>query len=437
MLVEVKVLLRPFVFFFCLLLTSICAQAFEIQEVTSAKGIQAWLVEAHDIPIVSLQFSFEGARDLEVVGKEGALGLLTATLREGAGPLPANTIKEKLAKLSSAYGFYATADNTSGYLQSLSKNLDATVDLLKASLDAPMFEQAGIDRVRDDTLQSLARGKTDQMTIADDAWFAKAFPNHLYGRNSQGTEASVKSVSADDLKQLWSRIANRRGLQVTAVGDLTAPQLSKLLDHVFGDLPDNPLIDGENPVAMASGPIELRIEYDNPQTVVYFGNPAIGGDDRAGWASYMLAEILGGGANFARLNQSLREKSGLTYGVGMSDNDWEFGDVQLGSFSTATATTDQALQLLRKELSDMAATGPTAEELRKIKSYINGSYPLNFSDNDSIARELLNKKQRGYSPDYFKNRAALVNAVTLEDVKLAAANLLKPENQIIVVVGKK
>jgi zinc protease len=419
------------------LFSCIAAHAFEIQEVTSTKGIKAWLVEAHNIPIVTVQFSFAAARDFEVAGKEGSLGLLTNTLREGAGPYSAAGIKTKLADLTSAYGFYASADNTSGYLQSLSKNLDTTAELLKATLKNPSFEKLGLDRMRDDALQSLARGKTDQSTIADDAWFAKAFPNHLYGRNNRGTETSVNSITAEDLKVLWKRIANRRGLQVAVVGDISAPQLSKLLDHLFGELPDTDLTVGEKPVAIARGPIELRIEYDNPQTVIYFGTPAHGGDGRDGWASYLLAEILGGSANFARLNQSLREKSGLTYGVGLSHNDWEFADVQLGSFSTATSTTEQALALLRKELAEMAANGPTAEELRKIKSFINGSYPLNFTDNNSIAQELLSKKKRGYSPDYFKNRSSKVNAITLEEVKAVAAKLLQPQNQIIVVVGKK
>ncbi len=420
-----------------LLFSPSLAHAFEIQDITSPKGINAWLVEAHDVPIVSLQFSFEAARDLEAAGKGGSLGLLTATLKEGAGTVSSEEIKTRLDKLSSSYGFFASADNTGGYLQSLTKNLNATAELLKASLENPRFEAQALERIRDDALQGLARGKADQTTIADDAWFAQAFPQHLYGKNSLGTEQSIKSITADDLQNLWKRIANRRNMHVTAVGDINSADLSKLLDHLFDGLPDVDVPVGEKAVSMAPGPVELRIAYDNPQSVIYFGNPTIGGDDRSAWAAYLLAEILGGRPNFARLNQSLREKSGLTYGVGMSRNDWQFGDVQLGTFSTATETTEQALQLLRKEFADMAKNGPTADELRKVKSFINGSYPLNFTDNNSIARELLNKKQRGNTTAYFAQRADLVNAVTLEDVKAVAADLLQPEKQIIVVVGRE
>jgi zinc protease len=424
-------------FAIALLFLPTLAHAFEVQEVTSPSGVKAWLVEAHDIPIVSLQFSFAAARDLELPGKEGSLGLLTSTLKEGAGSYSAEDIKTQLAKLSSSYGFYASSDDTGGYLQSLSKNLDVTAKFLKASLENPTFEVVELERVRDDALQGLARSKTDQMTIADDTWFAKAFPEHLYGKSNLGTEQSLKSITPEDLKALWKRIANRRDMHVAVVGDIKAAQLSVLLEELFGGLPDVEVPIGEKVVSLAQGPIEVRIDYDNPQSVIYFGTPTFGGEGRESWASYLLAEILGGQPNFARLNQSLREKSGLTYGVGMSSNDWQFADAQLGSFSTAAETADKALELLRKDFADMAKNGPTAEELRKVKSFINGSYPLNFTDNSSIASELLSKKKRGHSPDYFAKRAEFVNAVTLEDVKAVAAQVLAPDKQVIVVVGRK
>jgi zinc protease len=423
--------------YFFLLAFSGLAQAFEVQEFTTEKGIKAWLVESHDVPIVSIYFSFAGGRDLEAESKEGSHTIMAAALTEGAGTLTSDEIKVVQTRLSSSYGFYTSSDNTSGYLQSLTKNLNETSALLKSSLDSPRFEQVSFERLRDEALQSIDRAKVDQASIADDAWFAQAFPHHLYGKNSRGTLASVRALQTDDLRLLWQRIANQRGLEVAVVGDITSAELSKLLDQVFGGLPDTPLQSVEKTVAMAKGPIELHIDYNNPQTVVYFGMPAIGGEDRAAWSSHLLAEILGGRANFARLNQALREKSGLTYGVSLSSNNWEYADVQLGTFSTATETTDRALQLLREELADMAQNGPTAEELRKVKSFINGSFPLNFSDNNSIAGALLSVKRRGLSTSYFKDRPNRVNAVTLEDVKATAAKLLKPENQIVVVVGRK
>jgi zinc protease len=212
--------------------------------------------------------------------------------------------------------------------------------------------------------------------------------------------------------------------------------LRLLLDSTFGDLPDVATDFTSLQTTLAKGPIEKRVPYDGPQTIVYFGNPSLPGEGIEGWSSYVLAELLGGQASFARLTQALREKSGLTYSVGLTDYSWRYASVQLGTFSTATATAEQALKVLDQELASIAATGPTVEELRKIKSYMNGSYALRFADNDSIATELLFAKQWDQVGGYFKARADKVNAVSVEDVKAAAAKLLKPENRIVVVVGK-
>jgi zinc protease len=429
-------LLRLITALFLVMFAATRVMAFEVQEVVSAKGIKAWLVESHDIPILSLIFSMPGGRNFEQPGKEGAHALLADMLDEGAGPYSSEQFKAVRTRMTSRVGFYTNGDYTSGYLSTLSKNRDATANLLQQALESPHFEEKSFERFRDQALQDLAQGKVDQTTIADDTWFATAFPGHIYGRNGRGSEKSLKALTTDDLRAVWKATANRRELRVAVVGDITPTELKDLLDRTFGGLPDNQLNIATQPVEMAKGPIEKRIAFSGPQTVVYFGNPALPGEGREGWSSYVLAEILGGQASFARLTQALREKSGLTYSVSLTDYSWRYAAVQVGTFSTATATNDLALQTLKQELAAIAQSGPTAEELRKIKSYMNGAYALRFSDNDSITSELLFVLQRGNDIGYFKDRANKINAVTVEDVKSAAAKLLKPENQIIVVVGQ-
>jgi zinc protease len=420
----------------CCMLTASPASAFEVQEVTSPKGIKAWLVESHDIPIISMMFSMPGGRNFEEVGTEGAHALMANMLDEGAGDFSGEEYRAARTKMSSRISFYTDGDYTSGYMTTLSKNRDATANLLQQSLTRPRFEEQAFQRLKDEALQEAAQAAVDQTTIADDAFFALAFPGHIYGRSGKGTPASLNALSTDDLRRLWKATANRRELRVAVVGDITPDALKELLDRTFGDLPDAPQDFASMQTAIVKGPVEKRIPFDGPQTVIYFGNPALPGEGREGWASYVLAELLGGQASFARLTQALREKSGLTYNVNFTDYTWRYASIQLGTFSTATATTEQALKVLNDELASIAATGPTDEELRKIKSYMNGSYALRFSSNDSIASELLFVMQRGNDVGYFKDRVNKVNAVTVADVKAAADKLLRPENRIVVVVGK-
>ena len=137
-----------------------------------------------------------------------------------------------------------------------------------------------------------------------------------------------------------------------------------------------------------------------------------------------------------RLHQSLREKSGLTYGVWFSDAAPRQANYMQGSLSTSNETAMQALEKLQAELALMAKDGPTEDELRKVKSYVNGSFALRFTSNAAISQSLLAAQQRGRGTDFVEWRTARVNAVTVADIKAVAAEFLTPEKQIVVMVGQ-
>ena len=63
-----------------------------IQQVTSPKGIKAWLVEDHSIPLMALQFAFKGGSTQDPKGKEGLPNFLTSVLDEGAGDIKSKGI---------------------------------------------------------------------------------------------------------------------------------------------------------------------------------------------------------------------------------------------------------------------------------------------------------------------------------------------------------
>jgi zinc protease len=428
--------LKALVLFILVIATAPITKAFEIQEVTSPNGVKAWLVEEHAIPILSLSFSFDGAMALEDRGKQGTSAMLASILDEGAGDMNSQQFKAAILKAASSIHYSATSDSMSGYLNTLTDNRSEAARLLKLTLLQPAFKSDELNRVKTNALRSLQQSNVDPTSIAFYTWAEKAFPTHIYGANATGTEASVAAITADDLRALKAKIFNRSTLKVVAVGDIDAETLGKILDDVFSELPNTPVTIPTKNVEVAKGPIDITIPFDNPQTVINFGFPGINGDTRESWAASLLAEALGGGANFSRLNQEIREKNGLTYSVGMYSQNYPYAAFLFGSMSTANATAKQALQKLRGTLNDVAANGINAEELRKVKSYKKGSFPLRFTDNASIASELLSAYTSGEKASYIADYASKIDAVTLDDIKKVAATLLRPENLIVVQVGK-
>ena len=76
------------------------------------------------------------------------------------------------------------------------------------------------------------------------------------------------------------------------------------------------------------------------------------------------------------------------------------------------------------------------EEVANAKTYLTGAYPLRFDGNGPIANIMVGMQMLGLPIDYIATRNDRVEAVTVEDVKRVAGELLDPEGLQFVVVGR-
>ena len=409
--------------------------AIAIQEVTSPGGITAWLYEEHTIPILTIEASFLGGAALDPAGQEGAVSLMAALLEEGAGARDATAFAEAREALAARFGFSAGRDEVSVSAEMLSEGREASLELLRSALVAPRFDAPAFERVRAQTVSMLRSDETDPDRIAGQAFRAAAFPGHPYARPVDGTAESVAALDLAAVRAAHGAALVRDRLRVAVVGDITAAELAPLLDRLFGALPRSgpPL----PPVAeaRASGTLEV-IDLDIPQSVVVFGHGGIPRDDPDFIPAFVMDHILGGGGFGSRLTDELREERGLTYGIYTYLAPDEFGPLYLGRFASANARVAEAIELVREAWADMAAEGATAAELEAAKRYLTGAYPLRFDGNGRIAGQLLGLQTAGLGIDYVNERNALVEAVTLQDLRRVAARVLQPDQLTFVVVGR-
>jgi zinc protease len=177
------------------------------------------------------------------------------------------------------------------------------------------------------------------------------------------------------------------------------------------------------------------VPYPGPQAVILFGHGGIPRDDPDFFAATILNEVLGGGRFGARLMTEVREKRGLTYGIGTYLADYDQADLMMGQMSSSNATSAQAIDVVRAEWAKVATEGITADELAATQTFLVGSYPLRFDGNEQIASILVGMQMIGLPVDYPATRNDRVNAVTLADVKRVAARLIAPDDLRFVVVG--
>ena len=412
------------------------AHAFTIQEVKSPGGITAWLVEERAIPLMAMNFSFRSGSAEDPPGKEGAAEFLTGMLDEGAGDMPAQAFQMKREELSFRMSFSVDSDFFEGSFQTLTRNRTESIELLRQALTAPRFDAEPLEKVRQQFLLAVKEKEQDPQSIAWRAWMQKALPGDPYSRPDEGTEQSMAAMTADDLKAAHRRIFTRDTLEVAVVGDISAAELGPLLDKVFGGLPETAPREALPPAKVAQGPQLEVIARDMPQSVIVFGHEGILRSDPDFIPAFVMAEILGGGGLDSWLSEEIREKRGLTYGVSFGLSPMERTGLFAGMLQTRNDAAGEALAAAREVMARMANEGPTQQQLDEAKTYLTGSYALRFSSNAAIARQLLGQQQQGLAIDYVEKRNALVEAVTLEQVKAQAKRLLHPDRLIVTVVGR-
>jgi len=406
-----------------------------IQSVTSPGGITAWLVESHDIPFTALEIRFRGGTSLDSPGKRGAVNLMTALIEEGAGDLDAQGFAAARDGLAAQFRFSSNSDDVGVSARFLTENRDQALALLRSALIEPRFDPDAVERVRGQVLTNLRGDEKDGSAIADRLMAARNFGDHPYGSSGDGTTSSVNALTRDDIVAAHAGALVRDRIYVAAAGDITVAELGVLLDDLLGALPANGASLPGRATLDEKGGLVVS-DLPGPQSVVQFTQKGIKFEDPDYFPVVILNEILGGGRFGARLMTEVREKRGLTYGIGTGLASMDHSEWLVGQFESANGKVAEAIDVVRAEWARMAATGVTADELDKAKRFLTGSYPLRFDGNAQIAGILVGMQMVGLAPDYPATRNARVEAVTLADVQRVAVSFFTPEDLFFVVVGQ-
>ena len=410
------------------------ASAIDIQEIVTPKGIQAWLVEDHSIPFAALEIRFRGGASIEQSGKMGATYLMTGLLNEGAGELDAIAFQEKQEELAAIYGFRAYQQAVSVSVQFLTDRRNESIELLRLALLEPRFDEEPFERVRRQVLSIIADLEKDPEEIASLELRRLQFGDHPYARQLEGTAETVAALTTADMREIHAAGLTLDGVVVAASGDITPQELAVAIDRLLGDLPtDGPKLPEKPDYLLGVG--TTVVDFPSPQSVVQFAHEGLLREDPDFLTAYVLNEIFGGSGYSARLNDEVRIKRGLTYGVGTYLASYRNAGLIVGQLSSANDRVAEAVKVVKDEWRRLAENGVTKQELADAKTYLTGAYPLRFDGNGSIARILAGMQFDSIPASYVENRNDMVNALTLEEVNALARRLLKPDELHFVVVG--
>ncbi len=408
----------------------------QVERVESPQGIVAWLVRDDSVPVISMNFGFRGGAALDPADKVGLANMVSGLLDEGAGELDSGSFQERLRDTSVRLGFSASRDSFDGSLRSIRENRQIAFELLGMALTAPRFDAEPVERIRSQIVTGLERAKSDPGTMARRAWMRSTFGDHPYGRQANGTLETIPNITADDLRTFVTERLARDRLLIGVAGDISAAELAPLLDVAFAGLPANAA-----PADLASPTLSLPggttvVDMPVPQSTVIFGHGGLLRTDPDYYAASVLNHIFGGGSFTSRLMEEVREKRGLAYSVYSYLSPFERVGLWMGGAATQNARVSETLSVLRDEWKRMAEEGPTDREIEEAKSNLTGAFPLRFTSTGRVARMLVGMQWYDLGMDYIDRRNSLIAAVTAEDVRRVARELLQPGQLTVVVAGQ-
>lgn len=434
--------MKHIIFCFVIFLTScLPVQADEkllnIQEVKSNKGITAWLVEDHSLPIIAVKFSFKGAGAVQnLAEKQGVARLLSNTLDEGAGDLTSEEFQKILNDNSITLSFNSGRDNFGGQLKTLSRHKEKAFELLRLSLTQPRFDEDPVERMRQDNIARIRSSVGNPDWIAARIFNDKAFENHPYALNSGGTLTTLQNITADDLRTHLKDYLTQDRLHIGVMGDITVKELEILLDEVFGELPKTGEVSTVKDLELQNQNQTFIYEKDIPQTILTLSMPSIDRNDPEYYAAQVMNYIFGGGGFGSRLMEEAREKRGLTYGIYSSlVNQDHVNYLNIGT-STKNASVAEMKQIIQQQVEDIKTNGVTDQELEDAKSYLVGSLPTALSSTDKIAGILLTLQMNERDINYLDQYANNINTVTQDDIKRIANRILDIDQAITIMVGQ-
>ena len=407
----------------------------DIQKIKSANGIEAWLVEDHSLPIISIKFAFKGAGTVNLSeNQQGLSQLLSNTMDEGAGEYTSQEFQKLLSDNSITLRFNSNRDNFGGTLKFLTREKQKAAELLTIALNDPRFDEEPVERIKQANISRIKSSQTNPSWIAARIYNDRAYEGHPYALNSGGTLSTLPSITADDLRDFKNTQLTQDRLVVGASGDISAEQLGILLDNIFGKLPKTAPETNVEKTKIKNKGSTFFYKKDIPQTVLTLAVDSIDETNPDFYTLRVLNHIFGASGFGSRLMEEAREKKGLTYGIysGLTNN--EYVDALTISTSTKNDTVAQMLGIIKDEM-DKIKNNITNEEIQKAKDFIIGSMPLSLTNNDSISSIALSLQLSNRSINYLDEYADKISAVTKKDAMRVAQDLLTPDNMLTIMVG--
>lgn len=370
-----------------------------------------------------------GSRD-EAEGAFGSTHFLEHLLFKGTASRSALDIAVAFDAVGGDHNAVTAKEYTCYYGKVRDRDLPMAVDVLADMLAASVIDPEEFETERGVILEELAMADDDPADVAGERFAEAVYGAHPLGRPIGGSPESIRGVSRDRVHGHYLEHYRPQELVVTAAG---AVDHEALVEAVIAALRRygwemNASAEPAPRRSHAPVPVEattpvIAVERKLEQVSLVLGTSGFTASSEERPVLAVLNNVLGGGMS-SRLFQEVRERRGLAYSV----YSYAPGYSDAGAFGMAAGCAPKkvgdVLRVMREEFERLATEPITESELARSVGYLSGSSALTLEDSDARMSRLGRAELAlGEFVDLDEWTARLA-AVTIEEVRALAADLV-------------
>ncbi len=399
-------------------------------------GLGVWLVPLPDRELVSVHLLTDAGAAAEEEADAGIAALTAQLLVTGTRDLDAAAFAETTERLGIEVGSESSWDSARAGFLALGDKLEAGLELLADMLTGPRLDEAEFQRLKSERLNDILQARAEPGRLADERFLAEVYADGVpYGRLSAGRPETVEPLSIDAVRAFHA--------------DRYAPDVADII--VAGSFdPDDALDAVQRRLGewAGRGPGHRTIEprqrggrrvvvVDRPgsvQSELRVGHLGIHRHDERFFPAMVMAALLGGVFG-SRLNLRLREELGYTYGARCSFDPRRARGPFTSTAAVQTEVTVDAIRELLGQLERIREAPPGDDELREVRDFMVGVFPLRFETTGGIASAIEPLAIYDLPDNWWHAYRSRLEAVTPTDVHRVARELVHPDKSLVLVVG--
>ena len=406
-------------------------------------------------PVVHWLLLWRAGTAADPAALPGLAALTADLLDDGTEARSDLELHAALDRLGARLGVQVGADGTMVSLTTLERHAAEGLDLLLEIVTRPRFAAADFDRVRDLRRSRVRQLRTVPAAVAERVFLETLYAGHPYGHPGIGTDEALSGMTVDDVRRFHRERLGLDAATLVAAGPFPADAFAEMAERALADLPmagGNSAAQAGVPASGASaaapdappdpdapGPPPARLVLvDRPgavQSALRIGHVAAP-RRTAGYHALQVLNAVLGGQFVSRLNQSLREEKGYTYGVRTA---FQFRRGPGPFVMQGSVQADATVEAVREVLDEMAGIGGprpvTPAELDLARSSLTRGFARGFETAGQVARGVANLVQYDLPDDEHDRFVPAVTAVDASAVTAAAARQLRADRAVAVVVG--